>query len=86
MGVSFVSVPTRGARFHYRITSVPVIFTLPAVICGKETSLAGKSPVTVNILYSETSFISAGNLLVMIRSQPVIAGNYSRSGGAVRYR
>ena len=56
---------------------------LPAVICGKYTSLVGKSPVTVSILYSKTN-IRAGNLPLMSRSRPVIAGKYLQTGGAVR--
>ena len=48
----------------------------------KKTSLVGKSPVMVSIIYSE-NHINAGNLPVMSRSQPVIAGNYLRSSGAV---
>ena len=78
---------SRGARFHYRIIGMPLFLSLAAVICGKWTSLFGKShsPVTVNILYSE-SHINAGNMPVMSRSQPVIAGNYLQPGGAMRRR
>ena len=67
------------------ITALPTCHSLPAVICGKWTSLVGRSLVTVRILYSE-SHIYARNLPVMSRSQPVIAGSYLETGGAVRCR
>ena len=49
------------------------------------SNLVGKSPITVNIPYIAIN-INAGNLLVMRRSQPVIAGNHLQSGGAVQCR
>ena len=72
--ISSVTLVYRGARFHYRISSMPVIFHYRLQSALNRPSLSvNRRKVTVNIVYSE-SHMNASSLPVMSRSQPVTAG------------
>ena len=63
-------LPTRGAKFHYHATGMPVFFSLPAVVSGIKLEVAGSVPVVVNSVDSANN-VNAGK----------IAGSKQRSGG-----